>query len=196
MAWCQTCTKPLSNQWWPSFSNEYMYHYAKRKYYLNTNCFWEKHCLYTMWYITLYGKYNVGLYCTFVGSLAQSNLTHDYGVVAYWSHMASWIWVNIALAPSHYLNKWFIISWTPLSKFKWNFNQFSNIFIQGNLRRNVVHFVQASLPCTHRLLHSPNLEARGLSVGYETRPPIGCLHSFVIGWSKYRLGLPYCPIAL
>ena len=30
----------------------------------------------------------------------------------------------------------------------------------------------------------------GLLVGYETWPPIGWLHAFVIGWSKYGLGLP------
>ena len=35
-----------------------------------------------------------------------------------------------------------------------------------------------------------SLVAIRLSVGYETWPPIGWHHSFVIGWSKYRLGLP------
>ena len=40
------------------------------------------------------------------------------------------------------------------------------------------------------LLHSPSLEAITLSVGYETWPPIGWHHPFVIVWSKYRLGLP------
>ena len=34
----------------------------------------------------------------------------------------------------------------------------------------------------------------GLSVGYETWPPIGWRHSFVIGWSKDRLGLPSAPL--
>ena len=34
----------------------------------------------------------------------------------------------------------------------------------------------------------------GLSVGYETWPPIGWHHPFVIGWSKYRLGLPSAPL--
>ena len=28
------------------------------------------------------------------------------------------------------------------------------------------------------------------TVGYETRPWIGYYHTFVIGWSKYKLGLP------
>ena len=44
------------------------------------------------------------------------------------------------------------------------------------------------------LLHSPSLVAIGLSVGYETWPPIGWHHPFVIGWSKYRLGLPSAPL--
>ena len=42
----------------------------------------------------------------------------------------------------------------------------------------------------YRLLHSPSLVAIGLLVGYETWPPIGWHHAFVIGWSKDRLGLP------
>ena len=41
----------------------------------------------------------------------------------------------------------------------------------------------------HRLIHSPSLVAVGLSVGYEIWPLIGCYHTFVIGWYKYRLGL-------
>ena len=45
-----------------------------------------------------------------------------------------------------------------------------------------------------RLIHSPSLVAVGLSVGYETWPPIGWHHDFVIGWSKYRFGLPSAPL--
>ena len=41
-----------------------------------------------------------------------------------------------------------------------------------------------------RLLHSPNRVAVGLSVGYETCPPIGWHHPFVIHWSKCKLRLP------
>ena len=41
-----------------------------------------------------------------------------------------------------------------------------------------------------RLLHSPSLMAVRLSVVYETWPPIGYHRAFVIGWSKYRLGMP------
>ena len=41
------------------------------------------------------------------------------------------------------------------------------------------------------LLHSPSLVAVGLPIGYETWPPIGWHHPFVIGWSKYRLDLPH-----
>ena len=33
-----------------------------------------------------------------------------------------------------------------------------------------------------------------LSVRYETWPPIGSHHTFVTGWSKYRLGLPSAPL--
>ena len=40
-----------------------------------------------------------------------------------------------------------------------------------------------------RLLHSLIVVALGLSVEYETWPPIGWHHPFVISWSKYRLGL-------
>ena len=46
----------------------------------------------------------------------------------------------------------------------------------------------------YRLLHSPSLVSIGLSVGYETWPAIGWYHAFVIGWSKYRLGLPSVPL--
>ena len=41
-----------------------------------------------------------------------------------------------------------------------------------------------------RLLHSPSTVAIGLSVGYETWPLIVWHCSFVIRWSKYRLGMP------
>ena len=45
-----------------------------------------------------------------------------------------------------------------------------------------------------RLLHSSSLVAVGLSVGYETWPPIGWHHAFVMGWSKYKLGLSSTPL--
>ena len=48
--------------------------------------------------------------------------------------------------------------------------------------------------CNIRLFHSPSLVVIGLSVGYETWPPISWLHDFVICWSKYRLGLPSAPL--
>ena len=38
-----------------------------------------------------------------------------------------------------------------------------------------------------RQLHSPTIVAVGLSVGYETRNPIGWHHRFMIGWFKFRL---------
>ena len=41
-----------------------------------------------------------------------------------------------------------------------------------------------------RRLHITNLVVTWLSMGYETWLPIGRLHPFVVGWSKYRLGLP------
>ena len=46
----------------------------------------------------------------------------------------------------------------------------------------------------YRLLYSPSLVAPGLSMGYKTWPAIGWHHTFVIGWSKYRLGLPRAPL--
>ena len=42
----------------------------------------------------------------------------------------------------------------------------------------------------YRLLNNLSLLAIGQSVGYETWPPIGWHKTFVIGWSKYMLGLP------
>ena len=45
-----------------------------------------------------------------------------------------------------------------------------------------------------RLLHSPKLVVLAVSEGYETWPPVGWHHSFVIGWSKYRLGYPSDPL--
>ena len=56
--------------------------------------------------------------------------------------------------------------------------------------------VTASIYCLRlsRMLHSPSLVAIGLSVVCETWPPIGWHHSFVIGWFKYRLGLPNTPL--
>ena len=45
-----------------------------------------------------------------------------------------------------------------------------------------------------RLLHNPNLVATGLSVGYETWPPIGWHCPFGIGWTKYILGSPSAPL--
>ena len=34
--------------------------------------------------------------------------------------------------------------------------------------------------------HSPSLMALGLSLGYETWPPVSWHYPFVIGWSKHR----------
>ena len=48
------------------------------------------------------------------------------------------------------------------------------------------------IPCQvqfSRLLHSASLLAEGQSLVYETWPPVGWHHLFVIGWYKYRLGL-------
>ena len=49
-------------------------------------------------------------------------------------------------------------------------------------------------PITIRLLHRPSLVATGLSVGYETWPPIGWNNAFMIVWCNYRLGLPSAPL--
>ena len=40
----------------------------------------------------------------------------------------------------------------------------------------------------------PPWVAIGLSLRYETQPPIGWYHHFVIGWSKYWLALPSAPV--
>ena len=43
------------------------------------------------------------------------------------------------MAPSHYLNQcWNIVNWIRRNKFPWNFNRYSNIFIQENAFENVV----------------------------------------------------------
>ena len=47
---------------------------------------------------------------------------------------------------------------------------------------------------TPRLLHSLSLVAIGLSVVYETWPPIGWHHPFVIDLTNDRLGLPSTPV--
>ena len=48
-------------------------------------------------------------------------------------------WLVAWTAPSHYLNQcWNIVNWNPGSKFQWNFNRYSNIFIQINAFENVV----------------------------------------------------------
>ena len=41
-----------------------------------------------------------------------------------------------------------------------------------------------------RLLHGPNWGTLRQSLGYETWIPFGWHNHFVIGWPKYRLGLP------
>ena len=45
-----------------------------------------------------------------------------------------------------------------------------------------------------RLLHSPSLVALGLSVVYETWPPIVWNHPFVIGWIKYKSKLSHAAL--
>ena len=56
------------------------------------------------------------------------------------------------------------------------------------------HIKSAALHCaTSRLLHSLSLVAVGLSVGYETWPPIGWNRPFEISWSTCRLELPCVP---
>ena len=61
----------------------------------------------------------------------------------------------------------------------------------------VWHWLLNSLPAVAagmgeiRLLHSLSLVAVGLSMGYETWLRIGWHHPFMIGWCKYRLGLPH-----
>ena len=47
---------------------------------------------------------------------------------------------------------------------------------------------QPVMPALPGLLHSPSMVALGLSVRYETWPPIGCFADSVIGWSIYSPG--------
>ena len=58
-------------------------------------------------------------------------------------------WTGSSLAPSHYLNQWWLIvtDWTIDNKFQWNLNRNSTIFIHENSFENVVcqnddHYVQ------------------------------------------------------
>ena len=48
-------------------------------------------------------------------------------------------WLVAWTAPSHYLNScWNIVNWILRNKFPWNFNRYSNIFIQENAFENGV----------------------------------------------------------
>ena len=55
-------------------------------------------------------------------------------------------------------------------------------------------FVMLCYVMCSRLLHSSSLVTIGLSVEYETWFPIDWHDAFVIGWSKYKLGLPSSPL--
>ena len=48
-------------------------------------------------------------------------------------------WLVAWSAPSHFLNQcWDIVNWTLRNKLQWNFNRYSNIFIQENAFENGV----------------------------------------------------------
>ena len=64
------------------------------------------------------------------------------------------------------------------------------MFLHPWLTLGVASWVNWSLSAG-RLLHRPRLMAVGLSECYETWPPIGWHHHFVIAWYKFRLGLPH-----
>ena len=61
---------------------------------------------------------------------------------------------------------------------------------KGHILRTHSRPILDQKPALHRLLHSPSLAILGLSAVYETWPLVGWHHPFVIGWYKYRLGLP------
>ena len=55
-------------------------------------------------------------------------------------------WLVACLAPSHYLNQcWLIVNWALRNKVQWNFNRYSNIFIQKHAYENLVSKMAAIL---------------------------------------------------
>ena len=55
------------------------------------------------------------------------------------SHHCFRQWLVACSAPSHYLNQcWLIVYWILSSKFQWNSNRNSNIFIEENMYENIV----------------------------------------------------------
>ena len=55
-------------------------------------------------------------------------------------------WLVACSAPSHYLNKcWIIVNWTLVNIFQWNFNQNTTFFIDKNAFDNVVWKMSAIL---------------------------------------------------
>ena len=83
---------------------------------------------------------------------------------------------------------WNIFSWKKIFIF-W----FLKVDVKASVlkRRQALTTKSAALHCaTSRLFHSLSLVAVGLSVGYETWPPIGWNRPFEISWSTCRLELP------
>ena len=65
------------------------------------------------------------------------------------------LWIGTCLAPSHYLNQyWIIVNWTHRNKLQWNFNQNIIIFIWGNAFHNVVCKITTNLFWLQCLKHA------------------------------------------
>ena len=106
--------------------------------------------------------------------------------------------------------QWVNVSWTTRNKVldMWNLNQNMNTSFKENVFENVgchehpyllrpqwvqwlEHWTaQCSACVVCRLFPSPSLVAERLPVEYDTWPPIGWHHTFVIYWLEYRLRLP------
>ena len=76
--------------------------------------------------------------------------------------------------------KWFIV---------WPHSMCSNLPKKSHLQTHIYLFVDISWGSANcpTLLHSPSLVAIGLTVGFDTWPPIGWHHPLVIDWFIYSL---------
>ena len=106
------------------------------------------------------------------------------------------IWIIVGLDPWHQMHHTATMSQINMVHFIGYYELLSlpleDIIFEAMVVLSCHCFEQQHVPV--RLLHSPSLVAIGLSVRYETWPLTGWYHTFVIGWSKYRLGLPSAPL--
>ena len=78
----------------------------------------------------------VGIFtiCSKHYTVAQMNTLYTHLGVNDPDHHWFRLWLVACSAPSHYLNKcWLIVKWTLRKKLKWNFNENVLIFIQENV---------------------------------------------------------------